>query len=576
MRSRPTMQGGAGGKVATALRSIRAKIFGVAVVLLALMLLASIWSASTTRAVNRQLQTLSEALVPLALSLEDMRTAVAEEYIVLQQQHYERAPPARCRAEFAAQAAIVHRQLDRAQAAHRLGTELAVTERNRVELARIGPMLEQLETSHERYSLLAGRYCDGSVDPAHEYEDAEAAASELRSSIGGLSEEIERFVIETSAIVEANEQDAVRATFVLIGIAGLVGLLLAWSISRDLTRPIARLRDGARAVEQGRLDEEVPVTSKDEIGDVTTAFNAMLGGLRERERIKETFGQYVDPRVVAGLIGGGGGFTGGGERRLATIFFSDIAGFTPIAERLTPSALVNLVNAYFAAMSATIRERSGIIDKYIGDASMAFWVPPFSEASEQAALACAAALDQVERLPAFRETIPDLVGLRRDVPGIDVRIAIASGDAVVGSIGPEFARSFTVMGDTVNFASRLEGANKVYGTRILIDETTRAMAGDRILAREIDTVCVVGKDEPLRLFELVALSGGAADEARDRRFAVYAAGLEAWRAGRWADAEEAFRAAPEDPPARTMLERIAQLDGAPPAGWDGSWRLTGK
>lgn len=312
---------------------------------------------------------------------------------------------------------------------------------------------------------------------------------------------------------------------------------------------------------------------------MTHAFNAMIEELREKERIKATFGQYVDPRVVAGLVDDGADRSTTGEKQIATLFFSDIAGFTPLAERLAPSTLVRLINAYFTAMSKRIRDRHGIIDKYIGDAIMAFWVPPFAEATQQAALACMAALDQLTALEAFRTEVPDLIGMRRDLPTIDIRIGIATGEVVVGSIGSEHARSFTAMGDTVNFGSRLEGVNKLYGTRILIDATTRDMADDAIEAREIDLVRVVGREEPLRIYELAAVKGGLGPERR-ALFQAYADGLALYRRAEWAAARTAFAAGfdhvPDDGPTRAMLDRVAFLESRPPQAWNGVWKLDGK
>jgi adenylate cyclase len=230
-------------------------------------------------------------------------------------------------------------------------------------------------------------------------------------------------------------------------------------------------------------------------------------------------------------------------------------------------------------MSAPIQENLGIVDKYIGDAIMAFWIPPFVDPVDQARLACRAAIAQREGLQAFRAHVPDLIGLRRDVPLIDFRAALASGEVVVGSVGSARSRSFTVMGDTVNFASRLEGANKIYGTRLLIDETTHDMAGDAIEAREIDLIGVVGRVEPVRVYELAAMAGNLPPEKR-RLFDLYAAGLAEYRASQWKKAEDALREAltivPDDGPSATLLARIGHFkDNAPPA-WDGIWRMTQK
>ncbi|MDO9488531.1 MAG: adenylate/guanylate cyclase domain-containing protein, partial [Sphingomonadaceae bacterium] len=455
------------------------------------------------------------------------------------------------------------------------GARLAVLDRNRIELARLDPMLGELSYQHDRLAglLRAGCTSNGAAGAAR------AQARDVARRSEAINREIDGFVIEGARIVGAHQAQAMRATLAMIGAAGLVGLMLAWVIARGMTRPIARLQAGALAVGEGQLETQVPVTSRDEIGDVTRAFNAMVTELREKERIKETFGQYVDPRVVAGLVAAGSDRSTSGEKQVATLFFSDIAGFTALSERLAPTTLVNLINAYFSEMSAPIRDRSGVIDKYIGDAIMAFWVPPFAEATTQAASACAAAIEQFARLDAFAARIPDLIGMRRGIPSIDIRIGIATGEVVVGSIGSEHARSFTVMGDTVNFGSRLEGANKVYGTRVLIDAATRDAAGDSVEVREVDLVTVVGRSEPLRVYELAAMAGDLPAERR-ALFDRYEAALPAYRAGDWRTAHAGFESVlaldAGDGPARLMMARIDAGGGNPPTDWAGVSRLDQK
>ena len=567
--------------MASFFRSISTKIFGIALGLLVVMLVVSAWSASAINGVNRQLATLGQSLTPLALRIQDIRSAAQDEYLVLETQPSVRGVNALCRRAFEAKALIVDSHIAEARLHVQRGIEIAIAERNKVELARMVPLIDQLAGAHDRYRASAIRYC-ASIDRPGEsdaYRENQADAVQMRELVALVSNEATRFALKSAEIVEGKEHGAIRANNILIGVASAIGLFLAYLVSRGLTRPIARLREGTRSVEAGELDKEVPITSRDEIGDVTRAFNEMLGELRAKERIKETFGQYVDPRVVTQLIGGEAGRSSSGIKQTATLFFSDIAGFTPIAERLAPATLVALVNDYFATMSAPIRARTGIIDKYIGDSIMAFWVPPFSDAADQAWLACEAALAQFALLDDFQRRMPDIIGLRRDVPEIGMRMAIATGEVVVGSIGPDFARSFTVMGDTVNFASRLEGANKAYGTRILIDQETARQAGRAIRTRELDSVQVVGKSDPVRLFELLAMAN-APEDPRGGLFEHYAAGLDAYRRGDWSAATAAFTAGlaadPTDAPSRKMLDRVAGLAANTPADWAGVWKLTSK
>ncbi len=300
---------------------------------------------------------------------------------------------------------------------------------------------------------------------------------------------------------------------------------------------------------------------------------------RHKQRIQETFGQYVDPRIVENLITGRPDAALSGEKQVVTVYFSDLVAFTALAELLSPAGLVGLINEYFAAMSEPIRAHNGVIDKYIGDSIMAFWSPPFSPTASQATDACLAAVAQLDALDAFRARVPDLIGLRRGVPKVDMRIGLASGEAIVGSIGSKTSRSFTVMGDTVNLGSRLEGANKVYGTRALIDATTRRMAGDSIRVREIDSLAVVGKTEPVAVFELLG-AAGQASPLPDGLLAAYGEGLEQYRKGEWRAAQTAFAeclsVAPDDGPTKTLLARCWSLLRDPPVQWNGCWQLASK
>ena len=395
-----------------------------------------------------------------------------------------------------------------------------------------------------------------------------------------IHQEIEAVTRNATSAVLARQRAVELTSIAGMLLALLVGVAFSLVVTRGLVRPVHRLLDGTQKVQGGALDTLVPVTSRDEIGRLTTAFNLMVAELRVKERIKETFGRYVDPRIVAGLIDRPDLAKTEGERRVMTILFCDMKGFTGLSEGLTPAALVRLINAYLTDLSVPIRERHGIIDKYIGDAVMAYWGPPFNTHEEQATLACLAALDQLDRLAAFRQAAPEIIGVKRGLPEIDIRVGIASGDVVVGNIGSDVAMNYTVMGDTVNLASRLEGASKAYGTRVLISEETRRMAADAIEVREIDLLLVVGKTEPQRIFELLGRKGMVAP-ARLALAQGFADALRQYRERHFAAAEQAFAALlaanPGDGPSKVYLTRSRRLAAeSPPEDWDGVWRLTEK
>ena len=206
---------------------------------------------------------------------------------------------------------------------------------------------------------------------------------------------------------------------------------------------------------------------------------------------------------------------------------------------------------------------------------MAFWGAPFVE-GDFAVPACRAALAQYRQLEKLRLELPELLGLRKNAPSIRIRVGLATGEVVVGSIGAKFSKSFTVVGDVVNIASRLETANKLYGTSILVDEATMAHAGREIVAREIDHLAVVGKDETVRIFELLGTTDDIAPSSLALRDA-FERGLAAYRARDWDGAEagfgEASRIVPNDPPSMVFLQRIAGFRQSPPSDdWAATWR----
>lgn len=454
-----------------------------------------------------------------------------------------------------------------------------------LEAGDLAARLDAVAREHQDFADHALRLIQYSLDGREEAREAFAElivaeerefdeeVSRLRARIGHFAEDAANQARDDAVYLE-------KLSLALTGLAVLVGLLIAAAVTIGLVRPVRRLLDGMHAVQDGNLDVAVDVSSRDEIGLLSAGFNEMTVGLRAKERIKNVFGHYVDPRIVEQLIERPDLTEPGGERREMTIFFSDIAGFTAISEQLTAHALVDLINAYLTEMSKPIQRRQGVVDKFIGDAIMAFWGPPFVPAEEQAELACQAALDSLAALADFQARVPEITGLRTGAPRIDIRIGIATGPALVGNVGSDSQKNYTVMGDTVNVASRLEGACKEYGVRLLISEATRSAAGGAIEAREIDSLAVKGKDEPVRVFEPLAASTRL-DVAGSRLRTRYEAGLAAYRARDWDEAQEAFEGAlelaPEDGPSAVMLRRIASLREADlPDDWDGVWRLSSK
>jgi len=291
---------------------------------------------------------------------------------------------------------------------------------------------------------------------------------------------------------------------------------------------------------------------------------------RDKRRLRRAFSLYLPAAEVTRLLDSGRPPALGGETRAATVMFSDIAGFTRIAEGMAPEALVDLLNRYLAAMTEVVERHGGFVDKYIGDAIVAVFGAP-GEDPAHARHAVLAALDCQRRLACGSDMV---------APGgerLRMRIGINTGAVLVGNIGGARRFNYTVMGDAVNLAARLEGVAKAYGIGILAGGATAEAAGDGLVWRPVDRVRVVGRGEPVDLFEPLG-ADGAVDDTVHRRAWAYAAALADWQAGRFAAARDAFAAlSSDDPAAAAMAARAAIAAGeSPQPGWDGVTDLTDK
>ncbi|MCP1851115.1 MULTISPECIES: adenylate/guanylate cyclase domain-containing protein [unclassified Bradyrhizobium] len=409
---------------------------------------------------------------------------------------------------------------------------------------------------------------------------ADALRDDFNTRIEGIRADMLAQVASAAAKVMSAQQRAIIISGVVTAIAAILGFVFAMLVGSGITRPVMRLLESTREVEAGRLDGAITITTQDEIGQLSAAFNRMIETLRHNQRIRETFGRYINPRIAEGLLEQPAIAATEGQRRVMTVMFCDMKGFTSLSEGVTPSGLVKIMNLYLSTMSAPVHAHRGIIDKYIGDAIMAYWGAPFVEEAEQTHLAALAAIDMIGQVNQLRKDLPELLGVRVIPADCDIRIGIATGEALVGSIGSEFMMSYTVLGDTVNLASRLEGANKFYGSRSLISEATAAACAATIELREIDRLVVMGQTQPVAVFEILGKKDEltpAQTELRQR----YVDGLAAYRERRWDDAEQAFTtalaAAPGDGPSIAMKARVAALRQDPPAAdWDGAWHLERK
>jgi adenylate cyclase len=320
---------------------------------------------------------------------------------------------------------------------------------------------------------------------------------------------------------------------------------------------------------------------------VTSALVAVVGGYgastvyhlvaerKQRLLITSMFSTYVNPSLVEELVKHPERLVLGGKREELTVLFSDIEGFTTISQSMQPENLVSLLNEYLSVMSEIIFRHDGTLDKYEGDAIMAFWGAPIPQ-TDHAVRACISALEMQEALRGVNEQ-----WRREGKPTFRIRVGINTGEMIVGNMGATGKFNYTVIGDSVNLASRLEGANKEYKTGIMVSERTFTLVKDRILGRELDRIAVKGRSQPVTVFELIRTLAGPIRPAEREFLDFYADAIPLYYRMQWKQSAALFRKAlrlsPEDYPTQLHLNRIASYEATPPASdWDGVFVLTSK
>ena len=305
----------------------------------------------------------------------------------------------------------------------------------------------------------------------------------------------------------------------------------------------------------------------------TFAWSYMTEG-RQRRFVLKALSQYVSPQVAAEIDRDPGALTLGGERRDMTVMFTDIQGFTDLSERLEDQKLTELLNYYLDEMSSLVFANDGTLDKYIGDAIMSFWNAPLSQ-PDHAVRACRAALAMERREREIQPRLGEMGGM-----GLLTRIGINTGPMVFGNMGSSQKFNYSVVGDAVNLASRLEGANKFYGSRILIAQPTAELVKDVFLLRKLDVLRVKGKLKPMAVYEVLGETAFASAESRSRA-QQYEEAFSEYQRRQWENADSMLQGLlatfPDDAPAKALRQRVADLrDHNPGADWDGVYVAKGK
>jgi len=311
---------------------------------------------------------------------------------------------------------------------------------------------------------------------------------------------------------------------------------------------------------------------------LSISINNYLIERKERAYIQDSFKMYLSPAVVDQIADNPDLLSLGGRREVLTILFTDVAGFSTISEQMTAEGLVGLLNEYLGTMTDIIMENNGTVDKYEGDLIMAFWGAPLDNPNH-AVDACLSSIAMNNRIGELREMWKEQ-GRPDYITNMDARIGLNSGEVVVGNMGSQSRMDYTVMGDHVNLASRLEGANKPYGTHIMISEFTYTLVKDHVEARKLDVIRVVGRDEPVTVYEVLEKKGNLEPQMAEV-VALYNEALSRYGEREWDGALEKFYEAlnvcPDDGPSKTYIDRCERYKVEPPPDdWDGVETLTEK
>jgi adenylate cyclase len=363
----------------------------------------------------------------------------------------------------------------------------------------------------------------------------------------------------------------------------LAGLLLGLFVSRLRLRTsillalglwIAWMGTGFFLFDRGYLLNLVWPTLVLVFGYLILSIERWITTERTKGELRGLFGRYLSPVVLDALLRDPSKVQLGGEKRHMTVLFSDLRGFTTLSEGLAPEALITLMNTYLTAMTDIVFAQKGVLDKYIGDAVMAFWNAPLDQ-EHHPRLAAEAALHMRDQLHAMNEK--NAFGDHRV---LKVGIGLHTGDMVVGNVGSATRHDYTVIGDNVNLASRVEGLNKEYGTEILVTAATAQELGTTFLLRKVDVVAVKGKKEAVGLYELVNPTDSASP-ADLQKVQLFEQALKLYMARAFPEALALCRTLsetfPEDGPTKMLTDRIQYLTDHPPADdWNGTWVMTKK
>ena len=564
------------------LRTIRAKFLGVAAFFVVWLVVATGFSVIQSLGINGDLEAVSRYVTPVKDSLSDVRARQLEQISLIDRymRVVERDGPQtsllngleieieakQTQIEQAFRKSFTFAALGRAQASGHFDEGVRLD--HDVRMREFADVSAQFSLGVER---LLDQVSEGNLPDAGAQEKTVRGLH--RIIVLNLRNEIrllEDYAADTVENVSKREDFLIQAEFIMMLAAVIIGISLAYYMAHAVVIAVRKTTNALNSVQSGKLDTKLEFSTKGDFGRMADAFNRMTRELRVRFRMRERFGKYVDPKVINNLINQETALENS-EKRVMTVSVVNLTGFDWLAEHTPPEKLVDFLNDYLTAMTEPIANQSGIIDNFVGDRVIGFWGPPFCGEGAHAKHACQAALEQVARFNALKTKYADLIGDH----GLEIRVGIATGEVVVGSIGTDKSRAYTVVGDCVNYANRLEKANRVYGTQILASHETASMASGEVEMRDLDHVVLLGTEKVVFLYEVLAPGGQLSDERREWR-SKYETAMAHYRDGNFDAArplyEEVMEFDDSDFAAQLMMNRMERLERREQdREWNGTW-----
>ncbi len=391
---------------------------------------------------------------------------------------------------------------------------------------------------------------------------------------------------DTGVITIVSEDKAFEAVYniqkrnlYIMGIGLCGALIFVFFFSKTITKPILQLLTATLEIAKGNFKIGIKPSTKDEVGLLTEYFIEMGQGLEEREKVKNILGSMIDPVVVQEAMVDLAALKRGSET-LITAFFSDVASFSTISEQLKSADLAALLNEYLSAMTLILKQHEGVLDKYIGDAIVGIFSAPVPVSDHQLK-AARASVEMVEKLADLRSYWTNNNLYSKEAQSMDARIGLNSGLAKVGFMGTDALASYTMMGDTVNLAARLEAAGKDYGVNVLITDSIQSNVKEEMVTRYLDLVRVKGKNEPVRIHELIGYRSRTNQNVLESA-ALYEEGFAAYLNRDWNKAISFFTDSEKakgvkDKASHILIERCESYkQSSPGANWDGVFTRTHK